>query len=54
MYRLSKDQYNMLLNNSITSAYKKSITTSRKWEKYFKHQWEKHFKSQGSATTHGY
>ena len=29
MYRLSKDQYNMLLNNSITSTYKSQITTSR-------------------------
>ena len=30
MYRLSKDQYNTLLNNSITSTYKKSATSRRK------------------------
>ena len=30
MYRLSKDQYNMLLNNSITSIYKKSNNNIKK------------------------
>ena len=30
MYRLSKDQYNMLLNNSITSTYKKSNNNIKK------------------------
>ena len=30
MYRLSKDQYNTLLNNSRTSTYKKSATSRRK------------------------
>ena len=30
MYRLSKDQYNMLLNNCITSTYKKSNSNIKK------------------------
>ena len=30
MYRLSRDQYNMLLNNSITSTYKKSNNNIKK------------------------
>ena len=30
MYRLSKDQYNTLLNNSITSTYKKSNSNIKK------------------------
>ena len=30
IYRLSKDQYNMLLNNSITSTYKKSNNSMKK------------------------
>ena len=30
MYKLSRDQYNMLLNNSITSTCKNQITTSRR------------------------
>ena len=30
MYRLRKDQYNMLLNNSITSTYKKSNNNTKK------------------------
>ena len=30
IYRLSKDQYNMFLNNSITSTYKKSNNNIKK------------------------
>ena len=47
MYRLSKDQYNMLLNNSITSIYKEE-----QHQEENQHQREKHFERQGSATTH--